>query len=403
MEFQGRKIVWLSSLVLDISLFKTSRLEILGHLAKRGHEVYLFATRSKTKYRTRSSGIGVVSIPLRYRPKVTPILYNILMFFLFPLYLVLKKPHFVVVEPSSPFFGLLLWKPLLSRLIGLKVVLDIRSTPTYSPAGLRNHLRTLEFNLSIHVAKKMFEGITTITALMRKEICERFRIDLNVIGVWSSGVSSSLFSPEKYTRQRMDLRRKLNLGGKFVVFYHGSHRPGLGECVRSFKTIAMGHRDIVLFLLGGGTTYTLADLAERNKLQRSVIIHDPVDYADVPKYIAMCDIGIVPLPNSHYWRYQCPLKLLEYLAMAKPVILTDIPAHRSVVGKEKCGVYISSTNPVEISKAILYAYGNKEKLEEWGASGREIVCREYDWGKKAKDLEDYLRLIDGRGAERSSL
>ena len=110
----------------------------------------------------------------------------------------------------------------------------------------------------------------------------------------------------------------------------------------------------------------------------------------VPKYIAMCDIGIVPLPNISYWRYQCPLKLLEYLAMKRTVISTDIPAHRKIVDNKQCGIFISSTNPEEISKAIMYAYENKDKLDKWGATGREIVLTKYSWEEVAKKLEKFL-------------
>jgi glycosyltransferase involved in cell wall biosynthesis len=108
----------------------------------------------------------------------------------------------------------------------------------------------------------------------------------------------------------------------------------------------------------------------------------------------MCDVGIIPLPDHPYWRFQSPLKLLEYLAMEKVVILTDIPAHRAVIGEAKCGVYISAVNPTKIAGAIEYAYLNKGNLEEWGKMGRKIVKEKYTWEKVAMDLENYLLSID---------
>jgi len=93
-----------------------------------------------------------------------------------------------------------------------------------------------------------------------------------------------------------------------------------------------------------------------------------------------------------------PLKLLEYLAMKKVVIVTDILAHRLVVGTEKCGIYVSSVKPTEIAKSIMYAYRNREKLEEWGAAGRTIIDEKYSWEKVAKDLESYLLSLDDRVA-----
>jgi len=79
--------------------------------------------------------------------------------------------------------------------------------------------------------------------------------------------------------------------------------------------------------------------------------------------------------------------------MKKVVIVTDIPANREIVGNNKSGIYISSTNPVEVAKSIVYAYENREKLKKWGASGRKIVTKKYNWENAAEHLENYLLSI----------
>lgn len=127
-----------------------------------------------------------------------------------------------------------------------------------------------------------------------------------------------------------------------------------------------------------------------------MILHDSVAYSDVPKYIAMCNVGIVPLPNLPYWRHQCSLKLLEYLTIEKVVIVTDIPANREIVGNGKCGIYISSPNPVEIANSIVHVYQNREKLKKWGTSGREIITKRCNWGKAAEGLENYVLKVNNR-------
>jgi len=80
--------------------------------------------------------------------------------------------------------------------------------------------------------------------------------------------------------------------------------------------------------------------------------------------------------------------------MEKVVILTDIPAHRAVIGEAKCGIYLSSVKPIEIAEKIEYAYLDKASLKEWGKIGREIIKKEYTWDKVARDLENYLLSIN---------
>jgi glycosyltransferase involved in cell wall biosynthesis len=161
------------------------------------------------------------------------------------------------------------------------------------------------------------------------------------------------------------------------------------------KMLSPDYSDVVLFLLGTGPTATkLKLLVQKEGLQGQVVIHDRVNYTEVPKFIEMSDVCIVPLPDHPYWRFQSPLKLLEYLAMEKVAIVTDIPAHRLVIDEEKGGIYTSSIAPIEIAKSIVYAYDNREKLVEWGKTGRTIVNERFGWGKVAEDLENYLLSID---------
>jgi glycosyltransferase involved in cell wall biosynthesis len=217
------------------------------------------------------------------------------------------------------------------------------------------------------------------------------------VGVWTSGVSETLFNPEHYVADRSRFREKLGLNGKFVIFYHGvfSHTRGLMETVDAMKILAPKYPDIIFFLLGTGPLAPkLEESTQDMVIHKNVIVAKPVGHSAVPRFISMCDVGIIPLPDHPYWRFQSPLKLLEYLAMKKPVILTDIPAHRAIVDEAKCGVYVSSVKPTQIAEAIEYAYRNRHNLEEWGEIGIEIVRKTYTWSKVAKDLENYLNSID---------
>jgi len=394
-NFSSLKIVWVSFLILDIHLHRTSQLEILRNLAKRGYKTSLVALRSQNEIQSENPQVRIISIPLRYVPMVSPVIFALMLFFFLPFYIIVSKPDVIITEPDISILGFTLAFPF-SKSKRIKLILDVRSTPVET-LGFRGRLRTLCFNASVLIARKFFNGMTIITPLMKEEVCKKFNIDPKFVGVWSSGVSATLFNPNSYVSEGEELRRKLGLSKKFIIFYHGtfSANRGLTETINAMLLVKRVHPETVFFLLGAGPiTSSLKDLVQEKGLRDNVIIHNPVEYVDVPKYIAMSDVGIVPLPNHPYWRFQCPLKLLEYLSMNKAVIVTDIPSHRLVIGNENCGIYIASTTSAEISRAIMYVYRNKEKLPEWGAIGRTIIDRKYTWEKVAKDLESYLLSID---------
>lgn len=390
-EINSKKmsILWVS-----FYLYSPALSNILRQFAQLGHEVSLISVRTKNVYRIKNAQVRIISVPLRQFPLILPVMFTIFLFFYLPIFTAISKLDVTIMDPNVHILSAFL-QLLISKFKKVKHVLDVRTTPVET-TGFRGFLQTFWFSVSILTAKKLFDGMTIITPLMKKEVCSRFNIDPAKVGVWTSGVSDSLFNPQDHISKTAELKRKLGLTGKFVVFYHGvfTATRGLQETIKAIKILKNRYSNIVLFLLGTGPIVSnLKALIQNEDVQDNVIIHDPIAHLEVPKFISISDVCIVPLPHHPYWRFQSPLKLLEYLAMEKAVILTDIPAHRAIIGEAKCGVYFTSVDPMEIARAIEYAYLNKDSLEEWGKIGREIVKREYTWEKVAGSLENYLLSI----------
>ena len=388
------KILWVYPTTLDVFLHNSYLPHILNKLSELGHDITLISARSRRIVEKQNPKIRKSIVPLRFVPLVSPILFSIILFFYLPLFVIISKPDFVImiddvsIISSIPTF-------LISKFSRSRFVLDVRSIPVETE-GVRSFLRKFWFHFSVLAAKRFFDGVTILTSPMKNEVCKSFTIDPDKVGVWTSGVSVDFFNPMNFGSESIELRRKLGLNGKFIVFYHGVLTPtrGLAETANALKTLRNKYPDIVLFILGRGPfAPKLEDLVQRECLQENVILAGSVDHSEVPKFISMCDVGIVPLPDHPYWRCQSPIKLLEYLAMEKVVVLTDIPAHRVVVGGAKCGIFISSIDPAEIAGAIEYAYVNKKYLNGWGKIGRELMKEKYTWEKVAKDLENYLLSI----------
>jgi len=393
------RIFWLSALVFGRDTV-TSPTEMTRALSQLNAEVYLFGIsprRNRPEESDKCARAHFVLFPMKFVPTVTEILYFLALFLSVPFYTIIKNPDYVITGPdTSTIIGFAL--KLLFPKARFKVVLDIRSTPLKGSVLLsdpergtaaQERLRLL-FSFSLSLAKKKFDGLTIVTELMKKEVCDRFNVNPDFVGVWTGAVSLSIFNPRNFDGK--EIKRSLGLGDKFVIFHHGRVRSqGLLETFKALGLLKTKHQDLVLYLLGEPDSLMLwKDLAREVNIHNSVIFHGNVRYEDVPRYIAMSDLTIVPLPDHPNWRNQCPLKLLEYLAMEKAVILTDIPANREIVGKCTCGIYISSVEPEEIAQAITYAYSNRKSLGKWGSVGRAIIEDKYTWEKVAREFRDYL-------------
>jgi glycosyltransferase involved in cell wall biosynthesis len=394
LQSRRKKIAWVSFIVFDFCNI-VSQTQMLNQMSKRGYEVYLFAMRSKKRFCLSDSEVHLLLTPLRHIPIISSSLYVFVTLLSLPFYIAAKGFDYVVFEPGTSLVGLVLG-PLL-RLTGTKVILDIRSTPLRFTHDFREDLHQLLFRTSVIIAKKRFQGMTILTRLMKMQVCSEFDLSSSFVGVWTSGVSGQVFDPTRYNGE--ESKRRLGLEHKFVIFHHGvlgktRANEGLVGTIGAFSILKNRLDDLVLFLLGEGEGVSVLEKVRKEKgLENIVMFHSRVDYVEVPKFIAMSDVAVVPLANSPNWRYQCPLKLLEYLAMEKVVIVTDIPAHREVIGKSRSGIYVKSTDPEEIAKAITFAYANRDRLGEWGKAGRNIIESAYTWEKVAEEFDNFISAI----------
>jgi glycosyltransferase involved in cell wall biosynthesis len=387
-EKEKKRIFWVSFLNIDFSNI-ISQTQIIEKLTQHGFIAHLFTTGNKKKLYQKYT---TTCIRLAYLPVISPLIYlSVLMVYL-PFLILKKRPSFIVLEPTAYIIGLALTP--ITRILRIKIIMDIRTTPVDPLKNFSAYLRSISFRTSILIAKTKFDGITILTEMMKDEICSEYGIERKFVGVVSSGVSTDLFNPIRYNSQQ--LREEFGLKNEFLIFYHGAMGEGRSEgIIATIKSFLLLKNSVFykLFLLGEPSV-TIKKTIEENNLDKYVLIQKRVPYEIVPRLIAMCDIGIVPLSDSPKWRNQSPLKLLEYLSMGKPVIVTDILAHRNILADDKSGIYINSIEPSEIAKAISYAYENRCRLNKWGLSGRKIVESSYSWDKVAFDFEAFLKNLD---------
>ena len=136
----------------------------------------------------------------------------------------------------------------------------------------------------------------------------------------------------------------------------------------------------------------LTGMATGMNLDSHMLIHGPVAQQEVPRYVRYADAGILAFPDHEWWNVQSPLKLFEYLAMAKPVIVTDIPMNKSVVGDSPCAFLIRDNSPEQIAAGIRQAIADRASLTARGVAGRALVEKEYTWSAQAHKI---IRYLDG--------
>lgn len=110
---------------------------------------------------------------------------------------------------------------------------------------------------------------------------------------------------------------------------------------------------------------------------------------DVRPYIANSKIFVAPLRVGGGTR----LKILEAMAMSKPVVSTTIGAEGIAYTQDKN--IILKDSPEEFAQAALELLKNESMRDLLGKYGRELVCSTYDWQIISRRLSNIYRTIAG--------
>jgi len=371
-------IFWFLDKEFDIALDISARLTTIKYLEKNNNikiltsfkkeKKYTFDIKSELVYLNRINLPFVKSLFLYYQHlKILDREIN------------LKKVDVFYIN-SNNFF-------LLKKLVKIKphykfkLILDVRSLPVFQNY-LKMKMSNFLFKKCLKIAASKFDGITYITNEMRQYCKKEFRLPEHKSAIWSSGVDVEMFKPLKLSRN----------SNSFRLMYHGvvTGSRGIINIVKALDMLR--EYDIEFFLLGSGEEIPLLkDLVYKLGLEEKVNFHSPVPFNEVPEYINCADAGILPFPEWPVWNTSSPIKLFEYLACGKPVIVTKIPAHINVIREKSFAFWAETSNPKGIAKAILEAYNSKNYFKELGKKARDFVGKNYTWKKQLTELEKFLK------------
>ncbi|MCY1418554.1 D-inositol-3-phosphate glycosyltransferase [compost metagenome] len=119
-----------------------------------------------------------------------------------------------------------------------------------------------------------------------------------------------------------------------------------------------------------------------------------VKLAELPEYTASADIGVQPIENTCFNHFTTDSnKLFEYLVAGLPIIATNLPEIRKVVGKYEVGLLLNGKDTQTLATAVNSLVENPAMRESM-ASNSERAALELNWEEQENKLvEMYNQLL----------
>lgn len=236
---------------------------------------------------------------------------------------------------------------------------------------------------------KKSKGLVVITQGL-KELLIKDGINPEDILVAPDAVDINKF---KIQNSKLKIQKKLNLPkDKKIVLSNGSLYKWKG--VFALVQTAKYNFDYLIVLIGG-MQYDIDRLKkfiqENNLPQDKILILGHKPYKDIPDYLSMADVLV--LPNSAKremsLRYTSPLKMFEYMASQKPIVASDLPSIREILN-EKNAVLVEPDNPQALAQGIQKVLQDKKLADEISKQAFEDVQR-YTWKKRVEKILKFIK------------
>lgn len=207
------------------------------------------------------------------------------------------------------------------------------------------------------------------------------------------GANIELFKPGISTDT---LKKEYKIQDKKVVLIVCSGVPwhGLNELIIAAKTVIQKRSGLVFMVVGGGEHFSrYKEKVCSFGLNDNFIFTGVVKYSKIPEFMNMADICVAPY-NSGLSKignqrelFASPLKVFEYMACAKPVVLTNIANKNMIIEHMRNGILIKEDSPEDISVAIIDLLENGSLRFNLGKNARETAERNFSWQSHIKSLE----------------
>lgn len=176
-----------------------------------------------------------------------------------------------------------------------------------------------------------------------------------------------------------------------VLLYIGSLHPwkGVETLVRALPLVSS---EAQLHIVGGtpARVEELRVLARSCDVEDRVVFHGPVEPGKRFGYMHRADICLLPLTDTGIGsRHTSPIKLFEYMAAGRPIVVADVPATRAIVTPNVHALIAEVGNPRAFAEAINVLLADSTLRARLAAAAR-AKAEDFTWTKRAETIRQFI-------------
>ncbi len=234
------------------------------------------------------------------------------------------------------------------------------------------------------------DALVCVSETLKELVVRESGVPPEKVVVIPNGVDTDVFDPKQYVPKRLFSDFTVGFVGGLYMWQAVDL---LLEAVQELRTEGI---DLSVVVVGDGVMYeTWRTQAQSLGIADHVKFMGQVLWAEVPKYIAgfdVCYTGQVEIQQVGRM-YHSPLKLYEYMAMAKPIVASAFEDAQRMLQDGETGFLFEPGNKEDLKRALTRAYQSQGQLSLMGQQAREVVLSQHSWVARVKTMIEGLEQI----------
>jgi len=236
--------------------------------------------------------------------------------------------------------------------------------------------------LSTYLLEKMVfltEGITTASRFLQNRFGGEYIPHAR---------DTDFLDPSKFDGGKV--KRELGFKDEKIIMFLGSPKlhKGIGNILKALKLL--NRNDVKLVIIGSTNEYPSKEEIP-GEIAGSVVIKGMIPFVRIPEYLSCSDLVVIPQKDVPSNYAQVPAKLFDAMAMAKPVIATNMSDMSEIL--RDCGFFVEPDNAKDLTERIEYIVNNPTEAKEMGKKARDRCIQRYSFKVVGERLFNYIEQV----------
>lgn len=185
------------------------------------------------------------------------------------------------------------------------------------------------------------------------------------------------FERVSYLQNKEVIREKFEIKTKFVVGMVASfsYRKDYPTFIYAAQSILSKRNDVTFICIGDGDLLEYCKSLVKPEYKKKIKFLGK--QKDVESIINIFDVGVLAT-NYEVHGEGISNVIMEYMALGKPVVVTDCGGNRELVEDGKMGFIVKPKDPLEMAEKINFLLENRKLAAEFGLRGKERLKKYFN-------------------------